>query len=127
MLKVESLRTIAQNAADLDRAERFYTQVLGGEVTRRGVVSSPPGMREVSIRGGNINVNLCDGPAGGRASYPHHTANLGWRPEEEARRELDAAGIAVESRRQQGQGPGYSLYSARSRRLSLGVELQRPP
>ncbi len=35
MAQVKALRTFAVNAKQLTQAEKFYTQVLGGEVVRR--------------------------------------------------------------------------------------------
>lgn len=42
MLQVKAIKTFAINAKELSQAERFYTQVLGSEVVRKGILSLRP-------------------------------------------------------------------------------------
>jgi len=57
-MKLQGIDHIALNVSDLDRAEKFYTEVLGFEVTRR--FSS--GLRHLMLATGNAAIALFETP-----------------------------------------------------------------
>ncbi len=113
-MEVKAIRTFAINAKDLVRGEKFYTQVLGGEVIRkidpdeeqlkRGRV------KEVDIQLGNFQVHIFDASQGPRPGIPHHTIMIPWKQKEQAIQELEKGGTKVENTRDHPDGKGYSLY-----------------
>lgn len=114
MPRAQLLRTFAINARDLQRAEDFYTRVLGAEVVRRIEPNEEQRqrgrVREVDVQLGNFQVHLFDASAGPRPGVPHHTVAIPWREKEEAIREIQSVGAQVESTRDHPDGKGYSLY-----------------
>jgi catechol 2,3-dioxygenase-like lactoylglutathione lyase family enzyme len=114
MPRAQSIRTFAINARDLQRAEEFYTRVLGAEVVRRIDPNEEQRqrgrVREVDVQVGNFQVHIFDASAGPRPGVPHHTVVVPWREKEEAIREIQSAGAQVESTRDHPDGKGYSLY-----------------
>lgn len=109
MLKVESIRSINWNAPDPKAAERFYTEVLNGEVVHRMHIRNTD-VADVKI--GNVTLGLFDAAAGPAPGVPHHTLQMVWPGDEaSARTELEAAGVTVhQGHRVHGGGPGFSLY-----------------
>lgn len=114
MLEVKAIRTFAVNASDLSRAERFYTQVLGGQVIRRVDPDEEQlkrgRVKEVDVQLGNFQVHLFDASKGPRPGIPHHTIMLPWREKGEMVKELEKAGTKIENTRDHPDGKGYSLY-----------------
>jgi catechol 2,3-dioxygenase-like lactoylglutathione lyase family enzyme len=114
MLQVKSLRTFAINAKDLDRAEKFYTQLLGGEVVRRVDPNDEQlkrgRVKEVDVQLGNFQVHIFDASQASRPGVPHHTIMVPWKEKENTLRELEQAGTKVENTRDHPDGKGYSLY-----------------
>jgi catechol-2,3-dioxygenase len=114
MLEVKTLRTFALNAKDLARAEKFYTQTLGGEVVRRIEPNEEQLQRgrvkEVDVQLGNVQVHLFDASQAPRNGVPHHTMMMPWRDKAEAVKELERGGSKVENVRDHGDGKSYSLY-----------------
>ena len=113
MFTIKDLRTLAMSARDLDRAERFYTSVLGGEVVRRMTPNEEQlaagQVREVDVRLGNFEVHLFDASKGPRPVDPHHTLNIPWREQESALGMLRQAGAEIEKTREHRDGTGYSI------------------
>ena len=108
MLRVEGVQAINWNAPDPAAAERFYTEVLGGQVRVRHQVR---GLDVVRINLGDARIGLFDASAGPAAGVPHHTLRMAWPGSvAEARSELEAAGARVADTRVHGDGPGFSLY-----------------
>ncbi len=108
MLRVEGMSSVNWNAPDLTAAERFYTEVLGGEVRLRHQVR---GVDVVRIRLGDVTIGLFDASRGPVAGVPHHTLRMAWLGgEAEARAALEAAGVRIAGHRLHGDGPGFSLY-----------------
>ncbi len=114
MLQVKTLRTFAINAKDLDRAEKFYTQLLGGEVARRVEPDEAQQKRgrvkEVDVQLGNFQVHIFDASKAPRAGVPHHTIVIPWQEKERALQDLEQAGAKVENTRDHPDGKSYSLY-----------------
>jgi catechol-2,3-dioxygenase len=114
MLEVKSLRTFALNAKDLAQSEKFYTQILGGEVARRIEPNEEQlkrgRVKEVDVQLGNIQVHLFDASQAPRSGVPHHTIMTPWREKSEALKELERGGTKVENVRDHGDGKSYSLY-----------------
>ena len=114
MPQAKSIRTFAINAKDLSRAEKFYTQVLGGEVVRRIDPTEEQRQRgrakEVDVQLGNFQVHIFDASKEPRPGVPHHTIMIPWAEKEETIRELGRDGTKVENTRDHPDGKGYSLY-----------------
>jgi len=114
MLQVKALRTFAINAKDLDQAEKFYTELLGGEVVRRVDPNEEQLKRgrakEVDVQLGNFQVHIFDASQAPRSGVPHHTIMVPWKEKEKNVRELEQAGTQVENTRDHPDGKGYSLY-----------------
>lgn len=107
MLKAEGLRTVNWNAPDLQAAERFYTEVLGGTAARHQI----GGVEVAHVRIGESVVGLFDASGGARPGVPHHTFRMAWPAEPEAAKaSLEASGATVQNTRIHGAGPGFSLY-----------------
>jgi catechol-2,3-dioxygenase len=113
-MEVKAIRTFAVNAADLSHAERFYTQVLGGQVIRRVDPNEEQlkrgRVKEVDVQLGNFQVHLFDASKGPRPGIPHHTIMLPWKEKGEMVKELEKAGTKIENTRDHPDGKGYSLY-----------------
>ena len=113
-MQVKAIRTFAINAKELDRAEKFYTRVLGGEVVRRIDPTEEQLQRgrvkEVDVQLGNFQVHIFDASKGPRPGVPHHTIMIPWKEKEKAVQELEQAGTKVENTRDHPDGKGYSLY-----------------
>ena len=113
MFEIKGLRTFAMSAKDLDKAERFYTTILGGEVVRRVTPTQEQldagQIREVDVRLGNFEVHLFDASKGPRAVDPHHTLNIPWQERETALGALRQAGAQIEKIREHRDGIGYSI------------------
>jgi catechol 2,3-dioxygenase-like lactoylglutathione lyase family enzyme len=108
MLRVEGVRSINWNAPDPPAAERFYTEVLDGRVVRRMHIR---GTDVADVQLGSVMLGLFDASAGPAPGVPHHTFQMAWPGEQAAVvAELEAAGIAVQSTRVHGSGPGFSVY-----------------
>jgi catechol 2,3-dioxygenase-like lactoylglutathione lyase family enzyme len=109
MLPIKSFRTLAVSTTDLQEAERFYTEVLGGKVVDR---YEPTGgsrrPREVMVQLGDFKVALADASAGALSGFPHYTLITEYRPKEELLSEFEAAGVKVEGTRDHADGKGYS-------------------
>ena len=113
-MEVKAIRTFAINAKELSRAEKFYTQVLGGQVVRRIDPTEEQLQRgrvkEVDVQVGNFQVHIFDASQGPRSGVPHHTIMTPWKEKEKATQELQQAGTKVENTRDHPDGKGYSLY-----------------
>src|SRR5919202_1263435 len=108
MLKVESVRSINWNAPDPRAAERFYTEVLNGQVLRRLHIR---GTDVADVALGNVVLGLFDASAQPAPGVPHHTLQMAWPGDEaSARAELEAAGVTVEGSRPDGPGPRLSPF-----------------
>ncbi len=113
-MEVKAIRTFAINGKELSRAEKFYTQVLGGQVVRRIDPTEEQLQRgrvkEVDVQVGNFQVHIFDASKGPRSGVPHHTIMTPWKEKEKATQELQQAGTKVENTRDHPDGKGYSLY-----------------
>ncbi len=113
-MEVKAIRTFAINAKELSRAEKFYTQVLGGQVVRRIDPTEEQLQRgrvkEVDVQLGNFQVHIFDASKEPRSGVPHHTIMTPWKEKEKATQELQQAGTKVENTRDHPDGKGYSLY-----------------
>ncbi len=119
MPHVETIKTLAINAKDLNIAERFYTQVLGAQIKRR-INPTPeqlaqkqlrPGwVEEVDVQLGNLEVHIFDASNGPVPGVPHHTLNLPWQEKQRSVKELEDAGARLAGARDHHDGKGYSLY-----------------
>jgi len=114
MLQVRAIRTLAINATDWNRAENFYTKVLGGEVVRKIDPTEEQlkrgRVKEVDVQLGNFQVHIFDASKAPRQGVPHHTIMFPWNEKERAIRELQQTGAEVENVRDHPDGKGYSLY-----------------
>ncbi|MEK6600734.1 MAG: VOC family protein [Candidatus Binatota bacterium] len=114
MLEVQAIRTFAINAKELDRAEKFYTRVLGAQVVRRIDPTAEQLQRgrvkEVDVQVGNFQVHIFDASKGQRTGVPHHTIMIPWKEKNKNIQELEQTGTKVENTRDHPDGKGYSLY-----------------
>ena len=114
MPQAKSIRTFAINGNDLALAEKFYTQVLGGEVVRRIEPTEEQRQRgrpkEVDVQLGNFQVHIFDASKEPRQGVPHHTIEIPWTDKAKAIQELEREGTKVENTRDHPDGKGYSLY-----------------
>ncbi len=119
MSQVNTIRTLAINAKDLSKAEKFYAQVLGAQVTRRikpteeqlAMKQLRPGwVKEVDVQLGNLEVHIFDASNGQIPGVPHHTLNLPWQEKQKSVKELEDAGARLAGNRDHHDGKGYSLY-----------------
>ena len=113
MFNIKGLRTFAMSAKDLDKAETFYTKVLGGEVVRRFTPTEEQikagQVKEVDVRLGNFEVHMFDASKGPRAVDPHHTLNIPWQEKEKALKALQDIGANIEKVRPHRDGINYSI------------------
>lgn len=113
-MQVKAIRTFAINAKDLVQGEKFYTQVLGGEVIRRIDPDDEQlkrgRVKEVDVQLGNFQVHIFDASRGPRPGIPHHTIMIPWKEKGQAIQELEKGGTKVENTRDHPDGKGYSLY-----------------
>jgi catechol 2,3-dioxygenase-like lactoylglutathione lyase family enzyme len=112
MFPVKDFRTLALSTTNLQEAERFYTEVLGGKVVDRYEPQpGTPRPREVMIQFGNFKVALADASEGPLPQFPHYTIQAAeWRPREQLEAELQRVGSKVEWVREHRDGKGYSAY-----------------
>ena len=113
MFNIKGLRTFAMSAKDLDKAEAFYTKVLGGEVVRRVTPTKEQlkagQVNEVDVRLGNFEVHLFDASKGPRAVDLYHTLNIPWQEKDKALKALQDIGANIEKVRPHRDGINYSI------------------
>jgi catechol 2,3-dioxygenase-like lactoylglutathione lyase family enzyme len=113
MFNIKGLRTFAMSAKDLDKAETFYTKVLGGELVRRVTPTEEQlkagQVREVDVKLGNFEVHMFDASKGPRAVDPHHTLNIPWQDKDTALKGLQDIGANIEKVRPHRDGINYSI------------------
>lgn len=113
MFDIKGLRTFAMSAKDLGKAVDFYTQVLGGEITRKVDPNEEQlkagQVKEVDVRLGNFEVHLFDASIKPREVDPHHTLNIPWQEQEQALSELKQVGANIEKVRPHRDGINYSI------------------
>lgn len=113
MFNIKGLRTFAMSAKDLDKAETFYTKILGGEIVRRVTPTEEQlkagQVREVDVKLGNFEVHMFDASKGPRAVDPHHTLNIPWQERDKALKALQDMGAQIEKVRPHRDGINYSI------------------
>jgi uncharacterized glyoxalase superfamily protein PhnB len=113
MFETTGLKTFAMSAKDLNKAVEFYTNVLGGQITRRVEPTEEKlnagQVKEVDVRLGNFEVHLFDASKGPRAVDPHHTLNIPWQDQERALSALKQIGANIEKVRPHRESPNYSI------------------
>lgn len=113
MFDIKGLRTFAMSAKDLNKAVEFYTNVLGGQITRRVEPTEEQlkagQVKEVDVRLGNFEVHLFDASKGPRAVDPHHTLHIPWQEQEKALKALKDIGANIEKVRPHRDSPNYSI------------------
>ncbi len=113
MFNIKGLKTFAMSAKDLDKAEVFYTKILGGEVVRRVTPTEEQlksgQVRKVDVRLGNFEVHMFDASKGPRAVDPHHTLNIPWQEKDKALKALQDIGANIEKVRPHRDGINYSI------------------
>jgi catechol 2,3-dioxygenase-like lactoylglutathione lyase family enzyme len=113
MFDIKGLRTFAMSAKDLNKAVEFYTNVLGGQITRRVEPTEEQlkagQVKEVDVRLGNFEVHLFDASKGPRAVDPHHTLHIPWQEQEKALKALKDIGANIEKVRPHRDNPNYSI------------------
>jgi catechol 2,3-dioxygenase-like lactoylglutathione lyase family enzyme len=113
MFEIKGLRTFAMSAKDLDRAVRFYTDVIGGEIVRKVEPNEEQlkngQVKEIDVRLGNFEVHLFDASKGPRSVDPHHTLNIPWQEKEKALKALQDAGAPIEKVRPHRDSENYSI------------------
>jgi catechol 2,3-dioxygenase-like lactoylglutathione lyase family enzyme len=113
MFETTGLKTFAMSAKDLNKAVEFYTNVLGGQITRRVEPTAEQlntgHVKEVDVRLGNFEVHLFDASKGPRAVDPHHTLNIPWQDQEKALSALRQIGANIEKVRPHRESPNYSI------------------
>ena len=100
MFDIKGLRTFAMSAKDLNKAVEFYTNVLGGQITRRVEPTEEQlkagQVKEVDVRLGNFEVHLFDASIKPREVDPHHTLTIPWQEQEKALKALKDIGANIE-------------------------------
>jgi catechol 2,3-dioxygenase-like lactoylglutathione lyase family enzyme len=113
MFETTGLKTFAMSAKDLNKAVEFYTNVLGGRITRRVEPTEEQlkagQVKEVDVRLGNFEVHLFDASKGPRAVDPHHTLNIPWQEQDKALSALKQIGANIEKVRPHRDSPNYSI------------------
>ena len=113
MFQTTGLKTFAMSAKDLNKAVEFYTNVLGGQITRRVEPTEEQlktgQVKEVDVRLGNFEVHLFDASNGPRAVDPHHTLNIPWQDQDKALSALKQIGANIEKVRRHRESPNYSI------------------
>jgi uncharacterized glyoxalase superfamily protein PhnB len=113
MFDIKGLKTFAMSAKDLNKAVDFYTNVLGGEITRRVEPTEEQlkagQVKEVDVRLGNFEVHLFDASIKPREVDPHHTLNIPWQEQEKALKALQEIGASIEKVRPHRDSSNYSI------------------
>ncbi len=113
MFDIKGLRTFAMSAKDLNKAVEFYTNVLGGQITRRVEPTEEQlkagQVKEVDVRLGNFEVHLFDASVKPREVDPHHTLTIPWQEQEKALKALKDIGANIEKVRPHRDNPNYSI------------------
>jgi catechol 2,3-dioxygenase-like lactoylglutathione lyase family enzyme len=113
MFDIKGLRTFAMSAKDLNKAVEFYTNVLGGQITRRVDPTEEQlkagQVKEVDVRLGNFEVHLFDASIKPREVDPHHTLTIPWQEQEKALKALKDIGANIEKVRPHRDSPNYSI------------------
>jgi len=113
MFDIKGLRTFAMSAKDLNKAVEFYTNVLGGQITRRVEPTEEQlkagQVKEVDVRLGNFEVHLFDASIKPREVDPHHTLTIPWQEQEKALKALKNIGANIEKVRPYRDSPNYSI------------------
>ena len=113
MFDIKGLRTFATSAKDLNKAVEFYTNVLGGQITRRVEPTEEQlkagQVKEVDVRLGNFEVHLFDASIKPREVDPHHTLNIPWQEQEKALKALKDIGANIEKVRPHRDSQNYSI------------------
>ena len=113
MFDIKGLKTFAMSAKDLNKAVDFYTNVLGGEITRRVEPTEEQlragQVKEVDVRLGNFEVHLFDASIKPREVDPHHTLNIPWQEQEKALKALKDIGANIEKVRPHRDSLNYSI------------------
>jgi catechol 2,3-dioxygenase-like lactoylglutathione lyase family enzyme len=113
MFDIKGLRTFAMSAKDLNKAVEFYTNVLGGQITRRVEPTAEQlkagQVKEVDVRLGNFEVHLFDASIKPREVDPHHTLNIPWQEQEKALKALKDLGANIEKVRPHRDSQNYSI------------------
>ena len=113
MFDIKGLRTFAMSAKDLKKAVEFYTNVLGGQITRRVEPTEEQlkagQVKEVDVRLGNFEVHLFDASKGPRPVDPHHTLHIPWQEQDKALKALKDIGANIEKVRPHRDSPNYSI------------------
>jgi len=113
MFDIKGLRTFAMSAKDLNKAVEFYTNVLGGQITRRVEPTEEQlkagQVKEVDVRLGNFEVHLFDASIKPREVDPHHTLNIPWQEQEKALKALKDIGANIEKIRPHRDSQNYSI------------------
>lgn len=113
MFDIKGLRTFAMSAKNLNQAVEFYTQVLGGRITRRVEPTEEQlkagQVKEVDVRLGNFEVHLFDASIKPREVDPHHTLNIPWQDKNGALKALQDIGANIEKVRPHRDSENYSI------------------
>ena len=113
MFETTGLKTFAMSAKDLNKAVEFYTNVLGGQITRRVEPTEEQlktgQVKEVDVRLGNFEVHLFDASKAPRAVDPHHTLNIPWQDQDKALSALKQIGANIEKVRPHRDSANYSI------------------
>ncbi|MET0503650.1 MAG: VOC family protein [Candidatus Binatia bacterium] len=113
MFDIKGLRTFAMSAKNLNQAVEFYTQVLGGQITRRVEPTEEQlkagQVKEVDVRLGNFEVHLFDASIKPREVDPHHTLNIPWQDKDGALKALQDIGANIEKVRPHRDSENYSI------------------
>ena len=113
MFDIKGLRTFAMSAKNLNQAVEFYTQVLGGQITRRVEPTEEQlkagQVKEVDVRLGNFEVHLFDASIKPREVDPHHTLNIPWQDKDRALKALQDIGANIEKVRPHRDSENYSI------------------
>ncbi|MBM2812176.1 MAG: hypothetical protein HW416_2935 [Chloroflexi bacterium] len=113
MFKVKGVRSWNTNAPKLGEMVDFYQNVIGAEMVQHPRSETRQGGVTVTIARldiGSMSVGFFDWGEAARADWPHHAYDVEWPGDaEQARRQLEEAGVKIEGLRMHGDGLGYSI------------------
>ncbi len=108
MLRVEGMRAVNWNAPDPAAAERFYTELFGGQVVVRNQVR---GHDVTRVQIGNVIIGIFDASESPCSGVPHHTLRMAWpAQQDDIVRQLEAAGVPVQGTRVHNNDVGFSVF-----------------
>ena len=113
MFEINSIRTFAMSAKDLEKSVEFYTKTLGGQIVKKVEPTEEQlrvgQVKEIDVRLGNFEVHIFDASKAPRAADPHHTLNIPWQEQNKALKALQDIDANIEKVRPHRDSENYSI------------------